>query len=293
MSETKGEYHAGGRVTSGPQQAVAELSGYYAMIPSELVSSRNANAILLYGVIDRIAGKPDCFASLERLCEETGLSVNTVRKARLWLISEGFLEVVNQGTGHRATDYHLPFRSQRRVQAGGQTLIQTQSIPIKSCTPGISQSDNQGIEPIKRFPDKGQNPSSETFANATVSEGRTRSAKIKEIRQPDALKLHERYDSTLGRELVDEQVTLALAHKAARGYTDLHAYVNNWLRREAERPQGNGRRTGDSAPAPPRRQMDFSTGNSPPMSTEDRARVHKLLEQDREREKEKERAAAK
>ena len=64
MSEERGEYQAGGRVTSAPQQAMAELSGYYAQIPAELVASRNANAVLLYGVIDRIAGKPNCFASL-------------------------------------------------------------------------------------------------------------------------------------------------------------------------------------------------------------------------------------
>ena len=158
MTESKGEYHTGGRVTSAPQQAVAELSGYYAMIPAELIASKNANAVLLYSVIDRIAGKPDCFASLERLCQDTGLSVNTVRKARDWLISEGFLEVVNQGTGHHATDYHLPFRSQRRGKAGVQILIQTPSIPINSCTPGIPQIDNQGIEPSIRATDKGENP---------------------------------------------------------------------------------------------------------------------------------------
>ena len=46
---------------------------------------------------------------------------------------------------------------------------------------------------------------------------------------------------------VDDEINLALAHKNAGKYTDLEAYVNNWLRRasewRAERMQDNGRGT--------------------------------------------------
>ncbi|PWZ82956.1 hypothetical protein DD881_13845, partial [Staphylococcus pseudintermedius] len=45
--------------------------------------------------------------------EETGLSIRAVQYARDQLVEQGVLEVIQQGTGHRATDYHLPFRSLR------------------------------------------------------------------------------------------------------------------------------------------------------------------------------------
>ena len=120
MTEQKAEYQTGkgGYVTSAPQQAMAELSGYYAMIPAELIKKGNANAMLLYAALDRVAGKPDCFATLQRLADDTGLSVRAVQYARDQLLDQGFLEIINRGTGHRATDYHLPFRSLRHRTPG-------------------------------------------------------------------------------------------------------------------------------------------------------------------------------
>ena len=99
MSEEQGTYETGrgGRVTSEPQEAlaaVAEISGYYAVIPEELLYSGNMPAVLLYGILDRIARNGNGFASQVTLSERTGLSKPRLKRARDWLVAEGWVEIV-------------------------------------------------------------------------------------------------------------------------------------------------------------------------------------------------------
>jgi hypothetical protein len=82
------------------------------MIPESLIYSGNRNALVVYGVLDRIAATSgNLFASLTLICERSGLSRRTVQTARDWLISYGYIELVSRGNGRNASDYHLPFRS--------------------------------------------------------------------------------------------------------------------------------------------------------------------------------------
>ena len=241
MSETLGTYNAGGHVTSAPQQAVAELSGYYAQIPAELIAAKNANAILLYGVIDRIAGKPDCFASLERLREDTGLSVRTIQRTRDWLVEQGFLVVVRQGSGHRATDYHIPFRSQRRGIPGYQNLLPSQSIHSNSDTPAMSETSFQGIEPSVRAAFKGQNPS-EVFDEMSQTSAPKGAKRGKRVQKVFTLEDRERLIAKYAERLPDPgwHMDQALNHTASLKALDLGRYVDGWLRREAENPRKRG-----------------------------------------------------
>jgi len=52
-------------------------------------------------------------------------------------------------------------------------------------------------------------------------------------------KLHGEFDATLGADVVDKQIDLALSYQGARKYKRLDLYVWQWLRREAERAKQN------------------------------------------------------
>jgi hypothetical protein len=67
--------------------------------------------------------------------------------------------------------------------------------------------------------------------------------------------LHSRWDTVCGGvESVDDQISLALAYESVEKYTDIPAYVNNWLRtfatRQAQHPRTNGHVNTSATPAP-------------------------------------------
>jgi len=103
----------GWRVYSEAQSAIAEISGYYAIIPEELVYSHNLPALAVYAVLDRIAKHGDGFASMARLAQDTGMSQARVRRARDWLVEQDFIRIVRKGDGRLSTDYSLPFQTKQ------------------------------------------------------------------------------------------------------------------------------------------------------------------------------------
>jgi len=124
MSETRPAYQTDrtATVSSAPQQALAELSAYYAQIPEDLLASGKPSAVVVYGILDRIAHEGTGWATVEAIGERGHLSPRTVKTARAWLVSEGWLVVIHQGRSGRATDYQLPWRATRqRAKAAPST----------------------------------------------------------------------------------------------------------------------------------------------------------------------------
>ena len=115
MSEEPGTYQINSEpgVTSDAHAAIAEISGYYAIIPAELLYADNLPALVVYGVLDRIASRGNGYASIARLSQDTGMSAARVRRARNWLVDNGWVQILRHGDGRKATDYHLPFQSNK------------------------------------------------------------------------------------------------------------------------------------------------------------------------------------
>lgn len=99
---------------SDAQNAIAELSAYYAQIPEELLASGKPAAVVVYGMLDRIAHEGKGWASIEAIAGRTNLSTRTVQTARAWLIEEGWLIILHRGRNGMASDYQLPWRSARQ-----------------------------------------------------------------------------------------------------------------------------------------------------------------------------------
>ena len=157
MSEPRSRYSTGGgSVTSAAQDAIAEISGYYAIIPAELIYSRQTAAIVLYGVLDRIAKYGKGFAGFSQLCEATGFSESTIRRARKYLIEQGWLVIVKMGSGHLSTDYHLPFQMSR----GRGVISDTPGVPSEK-----PQPETLTREKPESLPEDIINPVSEDDAN--------------------------------------------------------------------------------------------------------------------------------
>lgn len=76
---------------------------------------------------------------------------------------------------------------------------------------------------------------------------RTREAK-RIFKDEDRAQMRERYSPVASLAEIDEQIDLALAHRALKNTNRQDLYVNNWLRRSFER-RGNGTSTGRGQPA--------------------------------------------
>ena len=116
MSEEKGQYQTRPACIgiSDAQNAIAELSAYYAQIPEDLLASGKPAAVVVYGMLDRIAHEGTGWASVEAIAERTHLGTATVQRARAWLIENGWLVILRRGRNGMASDYQLPWRSKRQ-----------------------------------------------------------------------------------------------------------------------------------------------------------------------------------
>ena len=116
MSKERADHQPGipSIVVSEPQRALAELSAYYAQIPEDLLASGNPSAVVVYGILDRIAHEGEGWTSIEIIAKRAHLGTRTVQTARAWLVTNGWLIIVRQGRSGRASDYLLPWRSTRQ-----------------------------------------------------------------------------------------------------------------------------------------------------------------------------------
>jgi hypothetical protein len=235
MSEERAHYGGQPAVISEAAQFIHELSGYYAVIPDELIRSGQSGAVTVYGALHRIARdqKKDVVASLSYLHEYCGLSIPTIRKALDFLVKEEFIEITFKGTGHLTSRYKLPFTPRTgRVK---------ESVP-QGETEGerILHQSNSNQEVYQKTPVV----TSEDFdKSSTVPPGVRR-----KIKQPPKERLitnefletmHERFDVVFGVEGTSERIEEALGHKSATKWPDKQAYIRGWLRRDSEGRVGN------------------------------------------------------
>lgn len=115
-------------ITSEPQRALAELSAYYAQIPEDLLASGKPSAVVVYGILDRIAHEGTGWTSIEAIAQRTNLSTRTVQSARAWLIATGWVTLLHQGRSGRASEYLLPWRSNHHAK-----IAQSAEIASSTC----------------------------------------------------------------------------------------------------------------------------------------------------------------
>lgn len=151
MSEEQAYYGEDtGQVHSDPRQFIRDLDKYYAIIPESLVWAKDPIAIALYCALDRICnGDQGGYVSNNTLAERLGVSIQTVRNKKRWLIQEGYIIETSRGTGRNASEFVIPFQTSR-----GKTTD----------TPGVNQTIPQGYyETI---------PQTETIKTKTIKQRR-------------------------------------------------------------------------------------------------------------------------
>ena len=233
------------QASSAPQQALAEISGYYAIIPEDLIKAGKPSAVVLYGALDRIARaqKTDLQVSLSYLASYTNLSKQTVQNALLWLEQNTFIEIAHAGPGRTNNHYHLPFRQRRlnktKQMDGNQPFEMDENHPQ-------SNSINQ----------KYSTNSEETPSVANAPSGAKK--KEPEVSEVFRQRMHTRFGVLLGGPTgVNERIEEALNHKASNKWRKPELGVLGWLRREAERVGSS--RSHPGRPNPSRNPEDFKT----------------------------------
>ena len=207
--------------------------------------------------------------------QETGLTRLEQETARKHLRDAGVLEEKREGLPARLF-YRVDFSAlTNKLECGKPT-----SLDVGNQQSSKSETDIHSIE--QRVP-------TEITTEIPLAKRSRRTSQSQEIVPVDRAKLHERYDISMGAGLVDEQIDLALAHKAAKNYTNLHLYVINWLRKESGRLPANYKfpaRNGAPAPAT-RPKIDWTKGNSPPLPPERVAAARKLNDEAHEKERQR------
>lgn len=259
---------------SDPRLALRHLNQYFAIIPEDLLFSGDASAVVVYGALDRVCKDGVGYISTRRLRELTGLSNSTIKRAKSLLIQEGYIIETFKGTGHRASEYQIPFQRRKLLveqrsdsdhpggsngaglpesSAQGANFDPPRGIDLES--PGGTNLETKESDQInQRTLDGVSVATTPETPSKKGGKGKKRETQVtEEFRQ----KMRERWGNVLTD--IDDRVNEALAHQLADKYKDLQAYVNGWLRRDWERSQQN--------PPPPRRGTTArATINADPMS---------------------------
>ena len=187
----------------------------------------------LLALADHADDKGDCWPGVSGLVEKTGLSERTIHYHLKTLEENGVLQRVprQRDDGSIASNlYHI-------------ILPWVQQVPILHPTvqqmhPTVQQMQGDGAPHAPHEPSL--EPSLLELPNGSSYEKEKGRVQSKKVVQPDHDDIHAAFDPLLGAELVSEQIVLALAHQAAKKTTNLHLYVRNWLRREADRSPFKG-----------------------------------------------------
>jgi hypothetical protein len=226
-------------VISETHQMLQELSGYFAIVPDELVKAGNPSALAVYAILDRIGSEGKSQAAYATIGEATGLSINTIKKSLAWLAENNFIEVISKGSGHDSSRYHLPFQRQ----------------PKGRSTPGVSTVDTQGVNSSHRNRDteKGYSalsvPSDSNESSVTTSAARITKKRVTQITDEFIAEMHERFDPELGEVRTSDQIKKAIGHIAYRKYDDKQAYLRIWLTNAVDFSAGKSRAATPSTPS--------------------------------------------
>lgn len=226
-------------VISETHQMLQELSGYFAIVPDELVKAGNPSALAVYAILDRIGSEGKSQAAYATIGEATGLSINTIKKSLAWLAENNFIEVISKGSGHDSSRYHLPFQRQ----------------PKGRSTSGVSTVDTQGVNSSHRNRDteKGYSalsvPSDSNESSVTTSAARITKKRVTQITDEFIAEMHEQFDPMFGEKGTSEHIKDAVGYETYTHWHDKQQYVRKWFRRHIEGPKKY--KTGKSQAATP------------------------------------------
>lgn len=197
-------------------------------------------------------------AHVEALCYcagilSDGLVPTVIAKGRRWARSAG--ELVTAGLwevderGWMIHDYLKHQRSKESADRLSETRAAVGALGGQAKAIAKQTASKLVSKPLANPATRSEEIRSED-PNPTDSVGNARvraKPKPEPFTDEHRAKMHERYAERATPSEVDEQIDLALAHKAARNTTRLDLYVNNWLRRSFEGRNGTSAGRGQSA----------------------------------------------
>ena len=289
MSEDRTDYWVGDQlVISVPQDAIAEISGHYAMIPEGLIRAGQPAALAVYGALDRIArgDKRQTDTSASYLASYTALGISTVRRALIWLEENQFVEVRHAGPGRTTNRYLLPFRSTRwfkmnhHMVTGEHQMVQNE--PQTNSTTPVVLLQEQGDAPAEDFATAVAQPSAAPKGAKAAVVAKT-ATPGKTFTDDDRQRLIAKYQGRL--EDPAFHIDQALNHRASNSWKIVSLGVDGWLRREATRaPAALSMSKGGIRPSKPKHVPDYTKGLSPPSTPEQKAEAVRLRELNHQRE---------
>ena len=122
---------------SNIKQRLHDLTANYAMVPSSLISSGYMSGIATYAALEMFAESGEN-ASLSAIGRVTSLTRPTVRKARDWLVKEGYITIQVHGNGRTTTQYTLT----GQVTPRGKEILPQGA---NNFTPDVPETDTETV----------------------------------------------------------------------------------------------------------------------------------------------------
>jgi hypothetical protein len=171
---------------STAKETLQVIANKFAMLPAKLISSQNPSAMATYAALDIFASTGES-PSLANISRVTGLARPTIRRARDWLVQNGYIEVAVTGTGRTPSRYTLlGMRGNDSLPQGEQIVTPSgirgnDSLPQgeQIVTPPTPETDaetsnsnsNSNSNSIKSISNKVTNNAPQWFAPLTTLEG--------------------------------------------------------------------------------------------------------------------------
>ena len=220
-------------------------------------------AYRLYGQVKDVTGEDGrCHLGTRALAAACGMSLASVSDAKHELVKAGLIHIgkVRGNGGYRDDitvvdiwhENHAMYH-QTRLSVDGEGVPSGEHLAGEG-VPSGEHLAGEGVPPGEQGVPPGEHPQAQRCSpggteqdkdliqqdgGTTPGEKRARKTEIDDVFRAS---LKERFAGKLTD--IDERIDEALAHKAARSYSDLQVYVRNWLRRDAERiSKSQGRAT--------------------------------------------------
>lgn len=223
--------------------------------------SISSDAKVLYWALATFTARQgnDCFPRQDRIAEKLGWHRTKVCRAIGELQGRGYVDSKQRG---HSLEYHL-----------GET---PSTIPLPSnCAAGAQQTNRdcaagatESVQPVQLTPTDTSKRTKTIEQPPTEGRAPRQKKPDPSLTEEERARIVSRFAGVLGGDTaVRETITLALSHVAARKYLDTFAYVQNWLRRDAERKEQRSDRAtirvvpaqGEAAPAPTRPRNGLDT----------------------------------
>jgi hypothetical protein len=197
------------------RRAFFEQGSRYAVLPVEIITDprfvKHSTVLIAMAAMSTLAVGDMLMVSKTQLARRLGVSQQAMSKTMAKAEEFGYVQRLAGPTTQAR--WRLRWLTSRRPQ------------------PQVVSSQAQVVSPQREVVSSSRTPALSPVLNSSSTSSKSSSRVTPSLTDVERAWLHNRYDKEIGATWVDEQIELALAHKAALKTKAFKLYCNTWLAR--------------------------------------------------------------